>query len=163
MNYYVIADTHFGHEMLRRKDYCDRPADADERMLKNIGNIVTKNDILIHLGDFCIGHDEGWHTSFWRFVKPFKAWLIRGNHDKKTPTWYMKRGWDIISDGLVLNIFGKQILLSHEPQNISRFDIINVHGHCHNPTRSQWNDDHHRLVKMEHSYMPVNLRRVVGA
>ena len=60
MKVYVIADTHFGHEKIIR--YCNRPfasvEEMDETMIKLWNETVSKNDTIIHLGDFGLGSKE---------------------------------------------------------------------------------------------------------
>ncbi len=165
MNYWVITDTHFGHT--RMQELCYRPADADEQMLHNIGQYVKDDDILIHLGDFCIGRDQYWHDTVFKDTK-YKKYLIKGNHDNKSMTWYSKRGWDCVASEITLNIFGLKILFSHRPvKDCIHFDL-NIHGHLHNNghERHQHCADKmtvtkHHLIYMEHEYRPFNLRKLV--
>ena len=72
--YWVIADTHFGHCAL--KEYCNRPEYFDDKMLKNIASAMNSGDVLIHLGDVCIGHDSEWHEDL-RYIKNAKNIKIR--------------------------------------------------------------------------------------
>ena len=95
MNYWVISDTHFGHDKI--SECFGRPKDFEKKILKSL-NFVREEDVLIHLGDFCIGKDAYWHEKFMsHFEKESygaKLWLIKGNHDHKTKTWYFDKGWD---------------------------------------------------------------------
>jgi calcineurin-like phosphoesterase family protein len=162
MNYYLLADSHFGHNKM--KEYCSRPEGFEEKILNNLCNTVTSEDVLIHLGDFCIYREEYWHQ---RFIDccDGKRWLIKGNHDHKSNTWYLKHGWDFVGDEVKLEMFGKVILLSHKPVTGRSDFALNVHGHLHNttdrPERSEGLTEQHRLIVMEHEYLPVNLRKVV--
>jgi calcineurin-like phosphoesterase family protein len=168
MKYYVITDTHFGHEKM--VEYCGRPSNFGMRIRNGILSTLGNNDILIHLGDICIGQDEYFHDYLMSSV-PFNSnslWLIRGNHDKKSNTWYLNHGWDFVGNGMSLHIFGERILLSHTPQPIGQH-TVNVHGHFHNSDHHRWEPeikavmgDKHRLVMMEHHYLPQDLRKIVG-
>jgi len=159
MNYWIITDTHFGHKRMHK--YCQRPHDFEERIFKSLSQAVRPDDVLIHLGDFCIGKDEHWHQKF-MLICAGKKWLVRGNHDRKSNTWYHRNGWDFVADKVQLNIFGKIIILSHKPIDDDG-DYTNVHGHHHNTGHhlEDSTDDRHKLVFIEHEYSPINLRRII--
>lgn len=111
-------------------DYCGRPIGFEELLLKEL-KVVSDHDVLIHLGDFCIGKDEYWHNEFMRTVNG-KKWLLRGNHDGKSNSWYLDHDWDFVGEQILDTYFGKKILFSHVPKkDIGEFDL-NIHGHFHN-------------------------------
>lgn len=160
MNYWIITDTHFGHDKM--SEYCGRPKNFENIIFKHLQNCIKDDDVLIHLGDICIYNDEEWHKIFCG-VANCKWWLIRGNHDKKTLGWYLSHGWDFVADEITLQIFGKRVALSHKPITIHDNFDLNIHGHHHNTGHHPEDQvtDKHRLVFLEHSYMPINLRRLV--
>lgn len=165
MNYYITSD--IGHNKLI--DYCSRPSNFSEKIIKNHDNIIKENDILIHLGDICIGNDKLWHERFFENLK-CKKWLVKGNHDRNTNTWYISNGWDMICDSLHLNIFGCKILFTHIPVNEEILNCMNIdyniHGHLHDndhrkdETNSLTNK--HILVKLEHNYSPINVKNLLN-
>lgn len=159
MNYWIITDTHFGHDKIMK--YCGRPDDFESRIMLNLRKTVQENDVLIHLGDFCWGDHALWHKDFMNHVK-CRRWLIKGNHDKKSNTWYHHHGWDCVADSMTLNLYGEEILFSHRPITVEG-NFINVHGHHHNTGHhpEDSTDDRHKLVYMEHKYTPVNLRHII--
>lgn len=159
MNYWILTDTHFGHSLMHK--YCERPEDFEERIFKKVHSKVRADDVLIHLGDFCIGKDEYWHQKF-MLMCSCKKWLIRGNHDNKSTTWYHRNGWDLVADRVHLNIFGKTIIFSHRPIDDDG-DYINIHGHHHNTGHhpEDETDKRHKLIFLEHEYSPINLRGIV--
>lgn len=160
MKYWVIADTHFGHDKM--KEYCGRPDGFEIKTLKNIKSLVGEEDVLIHLGDFCIGQDSYWHKMFMDVCKS-KKWLIRGNHDRKSLTWYQNVGWDFVGDFVGLERYNKKILFSHKPTQFGQ-DFLNIHGHCHNTFHhSQFVHikENAVLVMLEHSYKPFRLKTIV--
>lgn len=159
MNYWIITDTHFGHDAIM--EYCDRPHDFEIRIMRNLRKVINDDDILIHLGDFCWGDYSEWHKDFMNHVK-CKRWLIKGNHDKKSNTWYHKHGWDCVADNVTLTLYGETILFSHRPV-LTEGNFINVHGHHHNTSHHPEDeiDDRHRLVFLEHDYIPINLRKII--
>jgi len=165
MNYWLITDTHFGHKKMR--EYCGRPPNFEELILKRVKTRVLTGDVLIHLGDFCIGNDAFWHKEFMSGLNG-KKWLVRGNHDRKTAAWYIRNGWDFVADQITLEIFGVSIVLSHTPVADTGYDF-NVHGHFHNSDHHRHEVElqrirtpKHRLIFMEHKYQPLNLRTIIS-
>ena len=163
INYWCISDTHFGHHKLIHSGY--RPPACYKMMIDSVKNLSEK-DVLIHLGDFSFYADELWHNAIREACK-CKMWLVKGNHDRRTNAWYLSHGWDFVADSFDFNMFGKNIIFTHVPMISNIFkgnEFINVHGHLHDCT---WRDgsnltSNHFLVKMEHEYKPVNLRRLIG-
>ncbi len=161
MNYWVTTDTHFGHNRLT--ELSGRPENFEDLILRKHGNMINKNDVLIHLGDICFYKDTYWHERFMSINK-FKVWLVRGNHDKKSNHWYLTHGWDFVAKTIQMNIFGLDILFSHAPQPDTGYDI-NIHGHFHNNehrAHETVTNNKHKLIMLEHHYEPQNLRRIVG-
>lgn len=167
MKFWIISDTHLGHDKLTT-EYHIRPEGFEEKILRNLMTHVMDADILIHLGDICIGKDEFWNNAIRDL--PGRKWLVRGNHDGKSLTWYLSHGWHFVADQITLDAYGKRICFSHEPVHPkecdggSRFDI-NIHGHCHadNHRRADSGFDYQYLIALEHDYRPVTLRSIVEA
>ena len=128
MKIYIIADTHFNHQELIRKNY--RPANFEKLLFNNL-KAISENSILIHLGDICLGKDQEAHN---KYIKPLKCrkWLVRGNHDHKSNNWYLNNGWDFVCKSFVDRYFGKKILFSHKPKILHNNIDLNIHGHFHN-------------------------------
>jgi len=169
MNIYITTDTHFGHKKMI--EYCGRPKNFEEIIKKNLKNTLNKDDLLIHLGDVCIGNDK--ENNLWFETLNCKTCLIRGNHDNKGIGWYLKNGWGFVTDRLDYNIFGKRIALSHYPLNSENdnFDI-NIHGHFHdtlpsllkerNKEESNILTKKHKLLALEYTnYKPVRLEKLI--
>ena len=175
MKIYLTTDTHFGHEKM--KAYCDRPDNFEQIIFKNL-QVVKKGDVIIHLGDFCIGRDEYWHDLFMELIDG-KKWLIKGNHDGKSNSWYMDHGWDFVCSKFQDRFYGKNVLFSHTPVFDDReiksllyategFDI-NIHGHYHNNVHRSSEKDmiaritpKHRLLSIENAnYKPVFLEEFI--
>ncbi len=127
MKYWLISDTHFNH--LKLEEWGDRDGDWQEQLWKGLENI-PEEDTLIHLGDICIGEDKEVNQKIGKLK--CKKVLIKGNHDNKPFSWYLKNGWDFVMDGMHLEFMGHTILLSHRPlhPDMWRF-TINIHGHTH--------------------------------
>lgn len=165
MKIYLISDTHFGHKNILK--YCNRPEDFEKKIIKAFGKIESC-DLLIHLGDFCMGRDNFHHDIIYRLS--CKKVLVRGNHDKKSLNWYYDY-WDFVCDSFSLNYFGKRILFSHIPQ-VPQKDLydLNVHGHCHtnkpkprdDRVYDYYDETYHRLLSLEEqNYQPVLLNNFI--
>jgi calcineurin-like phosphoesterase family protein len=122
MNFWLISDTHLGH-----KDF--RPAGFELKILSFLLKNVKKNDVLINLGDFVMGNDAYWCESYCK-LECIK-WLVLGNHDKHSVTWYMDKGFQGVFQTFTLSMYGHTILFSHEPQLDVGEYTLNIHGHLH--------------------------------
>lgn len=157
-NYWVIADTHFGHDKLVKSGY--RKEGFEMRILANMGKVVKKDDIVIHLGDVSFYKHRYWTWLFTSFG--CKSYLVKGNHDKQTNSWYLSHGWDFVADSFTLDIYGRKILFTHVPiAEKGDFDV-NAHGHLHN---LHWREDNRKsfncLVQIEDTLAPVNLNSLI--
>lgn len=162
--YWVISDTHFGHEKML--SLAGRPYGFETKILANCVRMINEGDVLIHLGDFCIGNDRSWHEIFHGQIK-CKKWLIRGNHDRQTDTWYLNHGWDFVAESMTIKRYGHTILFTHIPVDILDSECeVNVHGHLHGDDHRHddcdTNPDFNTLIAMENEYRPFDLRKVVG-
>lgn len=144
MKYWLTTDTHFGHAKLIQ---FGRPEDFTDRLLAGLKGRVKEDDVVIHLGDFCVDkEDEHWHKKFFESLNGAKKILIKGNHEQRSNTFYMKMGWDMVCDSLTLKQFGYNILLKHIPtKHVDAYDV-QIHGHTHG--------DGHRMIDMEDYYDP---------
>ena len=78
---YFTSDTHFGHTNVI--GYCKRPfvdvREMNQTMLASMQQILTDEDDLYFLGDWCMNH------KYYAILKdvPFRhLYFILGNHDK---------------------------------------------------------------------------------
>ncbi len=129
MNYWLISDTHFNHEKLT--EWGGRSGDWMDQIYKGLG-IPQPGDMLIHLGDICIGADEEVHKDIMKRISPgVTKVLVRGNHDKKGVQWYTDHGWDVVMDGLELIYMGHYLHFTHRPVRPQGNTSWNIHGHTH--------------------------------
>lgn len=135
MNYWIVSDTHFGHDCLVQENI--RPKKFEYKILNFLNKHVQKEDVFICLGDVSFKNDEFWHTQLTTVV-PCKKWLIIGNHDSRSIPWYIEHGWDNACESMNINIFGKNILFSHKPKPESYGYDVNIHGHFHDFPRDKW-------------------------
>ena len=171
--FFLIADTHFLHNNIIK--YCGRPYHYNELLEENMRKTLTRDDVLIHLGDICLGRDAYVHA---RYINPLpcKKILIRGNHDKQSSKWYLEHGWDVVFEKTMylLTKYGN-VILSHKPiWPIPKFYRYNIHGHLHNKKPRTWRclllkmanwfvGKRHILVSVEDlNYRPVALDNLIG-
>lgn len=158
----IGSDWHFGHSKLVENGY--RPVDYTQRLMKGIKGLAGVADVLLCLGDVCIGNDAYHHyeinkATYWTGMK---KWLILGNHDRKTKSWYLRNGWHFVADELYLNIHGLRILFTHRPQPPGGYDL-NIHGHLHDTGHHPECGLHEkqRLIASEPTYQPVMLSTIL--
>jgi len=124
---FFLADPHLGHENIVL--YCGRPfkniAEMDSVIITNWNSVVKSTDTVFLLGDFSLANAE----RITKYINALtgKIILVAGNHDKRTVTFWRKRGVEAYKIPIDYN--DGEFLLSHEP--ISFPVIPNVHGHTH--------------------------------
>ena len=134
MNYY-IADTHFGHYNILK--HSKRPftsvEEMDEAIIKNWNDVVTDNDDVYILGDFCF---KSKNPEMYLKQLKGKLHLIIGNHDGVILKNRRLREYFVeIKDILTITDKGKRIVLCHYPlcewPGYFR-DTLHFYGHIHN-------------------------------
>lgn len=165
---YITTDWHLGHNMLWEEGH--RPKDFEHRIIDNLEKTITRNDLLIHLGDVYFKNQEKWNNVC--FTVDGHKVLVRGNHDKHGVSWFMDRGFDFVCDEFRLEIFGKKILFTHCPVNMMSFindrDVdFNIHGHSHgNAHRDEehcdfYSDKHIEVAIEKFNYNPILLETLL--
>jgi calcineurin-like phosphoesterase family protein len=157
MDIYCISDSHFGHDNMVK--WALRPKDFNERIWKGLQSLPD-DCILIHLGDISMGSEALAHMKLQEFK--FKKWLVRGNHDNRTITWYINNGWDFVADQIMIKTHGKNIILSHHPLPKVEGIHMNIHGHLHgsksHPRPDFYDEDYHKEITPEViGYNPAKL------
>lgn len=135
MNYY-ISDLHFLHTNVIKFD--NRPFDSIEEMteilINNWNSVVSKNDTVYILGDFCWAKEDEWIKILNR-LNGSKC-LILGNHDLRHMTAKVKKYFTDIKDYKEITDNGRKILMSHYPMIFYKSDwnrnIYHLYGHLHN-------------------------------
>lgn len=163
---YVLTDTHFGH--LKLLVYANRTQNFAELILEQL-NCLRHGDVLIHLGDFCIGNDKFWHEEFFRNIPiGVTTILVRGNHDKKSNSWYIRNGWSFVCKSFTDEYMGVPIVFSHRPTNLSDdFKGINIHGHTHGNAHRDfehnmfYNEKHREIALEKTGYGPLLLDNII--
>lgn len=172
MNIWVTADHHFWHKNILEYEKEARSIfkdveDMNEQMIARWNEVVSKEDTVYHLGDFCLANKEKTRAildrlNFWRIF------LIRGNHEQcRTTTWLKDVGFTEVfrepccyGDG--------SILLSHHPLVVLPSENIKtvIHGHIHSKDLGTDNDAYKRAkyinVSVEKTnFYPVRLESLI--
>lgn len=130
-SYWVISDTHFGHENIIK--YCSRPFndayEMDEHIIDKWNSVVKESDHIYHLGDVWFNKLNAAYIL--KRLKGRKR-LIVGNHDEITHPYNLNSFDKIV---LWRKLVDFKLLLTHVPVLDSCLDEktpINIHGHIHN-------------------------------
>ena len=92
---------------------------------------ISNEDIVYHLGDFCLSTEEEIKNIFNRLNG--NKILIRGNHDRKPVKFYEELGFKGLTHAPIIPDEYK-LLLSDVPLPDAKIKngFINLHGHIHN-------------------------------
>lgn len=185
---FFTSDTHFFHKAII--GYCDRPwrsgrdeygnpvaTDEDvvrmnEDMVRLWNETVGKDDVVWHLGDFCLGRRENFD---WLFPveerdadgNPTRRSsrlngrinLVLGNHDRRKYDFYRSLPFHRVYDRPVL--LDDFIVLSHEPMQFVKAPWFNIAGHVHSTGMFRTFSEHGCIVCVErHGYRPVSLTEI---
>lgn len=159
---YFIADTHFGHANII--DYEDRPfntvREMDNYMIKQWNEVVDKDDIVYHLGDFFLCSTDRQFAIFNQLNGNIV--LIRGNHDQQSDHKLINRlGFNLVLDECILK---DKFFLSHKPDFDVTKNYINIHGHKHKlfyeGSDSQKSDKHICVSVELIDYKPISLNKI---
>ena len=164
---YFISDTHFHHSNIIK--YCNRPFkdinEMHETIISNWNSIITKDDIVYHLGDFCLFNDDEIKSIFNRLNG--NKILIRGNHDRKPVKFYENIGFEVLRHApIVLDEY--KLMLSHVPLRDVKIKegYINLHGHIHNKKISDdypknYSENRHINLSVDSTdFKPVSLGEI---
>ena len=138
MKIFVTADTHFNHENIIK--YCNRPFkdvnEMNEVIINNWNSVVSKDDIIYHIGDYGFGTKDELKEIFDKLNG--KKYLIMGNHDLRVgKRYFLELGF--------IEVYKKKCefdkyIFTHRPIEVNE-NIINVYGHIHNnPIDEKYND-----------------------
>ena len=112
---YFTSDTHFYH--LNIIGFCKRPfknvEDMNETLIENWNRVVSQDDIVFHLGDFCLGGSHEWTKILNRLNG--KIYLILGNHDLKNIRQGYTSRFELTSMQMHIEVDKQKIYLNHCP------------------------------------------------
>lgn len=179
------SDPHFGHWTSEDRNiivYAGRPFDTieemDEALIANFNEVVSKDSRVLCLGDMFLCSYEKAEKIMQR-LNGHKA-LVPGNHDRSLSRM-SSLGFEIVAEGMVLNIAGKLVRVSHYPYwdpNASYFRRLTashkrrleasrppkikgeilMHGHTHSSRKVYENRIHVGVDAWE--YRPVTWDRI---
>lgn len=162
MRTFIIADTHFGHSNIIK--YCDRPfvtvEEMDRQLIQKWNSVVSKNDVVYHLGDFAMGNVD--KISSYRNKLNGRIFLIQGNHDGYSIRKYYEAGFDKVYDKpIIIHDF---MILSHSPMFITdSMPYANIYGHVHNNPEYTSVTSNTFCVSVERiNYTPILLDNVIS-
>lgn len=164
---FLTADTHFGHEK-QVNLWGKRPPQFEELIIEKWNSVVHKHDIVLHLGDLTMTNKE--QTIKWTHQLNGEKYLIRGNHDEASDSWYRDCGFEVIPGAFQIfkdkydhyfNVFFTHVPVAPLPAG----DWFNIHGHLHGDhhRRMEGINDHYYDVGVDpRAYLPVRLSDVLN-
>lgn len=150
MKYFFTSDTHFGHTNII--EYTCRPfksvEEMDECIIKRWNDRVKPEDIVFHLGDFCI---KGNYNKYSERLNGTIIW-IKGNHDKKP----------IIHD-MIIEYGGHMWHLAHDPDDCH--GEFNLCGHVHEMWKVKKEEDrvYVNVGVDQHNFYPITIKQILEA
>ena len=149
-NFY-ISDLHFGHANILHFD--NRPwlntDDMEKALISNWNKVVTKQDTVYILGDFCWGKENDW-IEILEQLNGNKV-LIKGNHDI-TPQ-KSKKYFQDVKDYKEIDDNGRKVILCHYPIPYFKnhyYGWYHLYGHTHNTF--EYHMANHQKYLMEELY-----------
>lgn len=131
-HWFLTSDTHFDHSKLVNLGM-GRPGNFSELIVENWNKVVGKKDFVLHLGDLTMTNKE--KTKSYTQRLNGQKFLIRGNHDGASDTWYQECGFTVVEP--IFKIFKDKydnwhkFLFTHVPVAPLPDEFFNVHGHLH--------------------------------
>ena len=163
------SDTHFGHTKMI--EYATRPfkdlKEMDETIINNCNEIVSEDDILFFLGDFCMKRSseasDAPQNAFDYYRNQLKCKnivFIGGNHDANNGTKTPIESVEILHGG-------SRIHLTHNPKHANEDFKFNYCGHCHG-NEGTFRKLGRKSVIVDISvenwdYYPININDINGA
>lgn len=154
--YFFTSDQHFNHTNII--SYCNRPYNSIEEMNESIINnhneVVGKNDIVIHAGDFAFVNYKSQAEKIFKRLNGNHIYL-KGNHDRWMPkcTQYI---WKKI-------INKKYITICHYAMRVwpgSHYGGWQLYGHSHGNLTSMKNQ--YDIGVDNNNYYPVSFDQLLN-
>ena len=139
----------------------------DTTMINNINEVVDVNDVIYHLGDFCMGDGANYRER----INCRNIHLIKGNHDNPKDTSFWKL-FDTVKELSVIKVAGRKITICHYPMlgwDGSHYGHWHLHGHCHGGIENfiiEHNLEHMKRIDVgidSHDYKPWNMDEIAKA
>ena len=160
---WIISDTHFRHEHIIQ--YAGRPfscvSEMDDAMVSNWNSAVGKDGQVVFLGDFSLA--PGGVVKSFRKALNGKIILFLGNHDRShSVKWWLDAGFESVIEYPI--IYKNFFILSHEPVDwiSERLPVLNIHGHIHEKTIYNLQNNHYNVSVENINYTPVRLQDILN-
>lgn len=151
--FFVVSDTHWYHKNIVK--YCDRPENHDRVMVQRWNDVVSDDDVVLHLGDLFMSRRDN-YDRFREKIAPRlngRKYLILGNHDDVKldykglgfePIKPFRMGWQL---PYLVSIHGADatrraswtatsetlvVEFHHYPSAHVEPGHLRIHGHIHN-------------------------------
>lgn len=85
----------------------------NETIITNWNNVVGPDDVIFHLGDFCLGGAEEWNKFLDRLNG--RIYLVLGNHDLKNIRQGFINRFEHVAMSMCIQVGKKKIYLNHFP------------------------------------------------
>ena len=143
--FFVVSDLHINHQASLKFEGRERFSSVEEMnqtIVNNWNKTVSPEDTVYNLGDCFLGESIE-SQQILKSLGGHKI-LIRGNHDKKSDSWYHDAGFEEVHNGLYLpsprQPGGLLHILTHMPLPYREIEALelsigliihNWHGHVH--------------------------------
>lgn len=163
-NVFFTADQHFDHVNILKYE---RPrfvnVDAmNAHMVKCWNDIVSKNDIVYHLGDLALAKASRWPEVVSSLNG--KIHYIRGNHDNGvSPTSAVGKLFVWVRDTALIKVGEQKIFLCHYAMRTwdsSHHSAWHVYGHSHGNLAEDQNSKSTDVGVDCHDFYPVSFERL---
>ena len=132
---FITSDTHFNHSNIIK--YCSRPfldvTEMNTALINNWNKTVSKNDLVIHLGDFAFGKSISNIKSIFDQLNG-DIILILGNHDNFSQDDYLNIGFKHVYSKLEITLYNTLCVFCHFQMlfwNRSEHGSMHFYGHQH--------------------------------
>ena len=161
MAVFILSDTHFCHKRIINFERFKFKTieEHDEYIIEKWNQTIKESDIVYHLGDVIFPNSQYNLKDILSKLNGYKI-LIRGNHDKKTNTYYLNNGFNEVYNHPIY--IKENVILSHEPvlEAYNNPYVYNIHGHLHG---AKLDLDNFMCVALDQiNYIPLNLEKVIS-
>jgi len=149
--YFFTADEHYNHNNIIK--YCNRPFltvnEMDSVLIKNFNDIVGKDDITIHAGDFCLNKNPRKVNDLIKSLNGHHIFL-KGSHDYWIPRNRSIQIWE-------RSVENKYIVVCHYAMRTwarSHYNSWHLYGHSHGnlePIGKSWD-----IGVDNNSFLPIS-------
>lgn len=176
---WITSDHHFCHTNCIA--FCNRPFsnvnEMNRVMIEKWNEKVKQEDNVIHLGDFFLANKTSTYLHILQQLNG-KIFLIRGNHDRKSNSWYKNRFGFIDSEDFTIKdkiFFSHYPLVLHSKQTKRESERIKLlkeaydlsgcqyvfHGHSHNSPVKDYPTNHYNVGVDLHNFYPIDLKEKI--